>query len=790
MALELSRRNILRGTAALSLAGLLSGGFAPLAQAAEVATPDELDALRERWVDQVTGRTQVDEADPQFVAALATLDKAVGGFTTLLVPGPDRVQVFSDAAFTVDAQIVTTYKRLAQMATAWAMPGSAHKDSGSLLGHILAALTDGNRLIYNAEQAEFGNWWSWEIGTPKALTDTLAILGNEVDQELRTRYCEAIDHFIPDPTKQFSDERGKIVSEGANRVDICQAIIIRSIIGQDQMRLSAAIDALSPVWQYVTEGNGFFSDGSFVQHSTIAYTGTYGLVLLGGLAKLFSLLGGSGQEISDPSRTILFKTVEDSFAPFIHNGQMFDSVRGRAISRTQERSHDNGTMAIESILWLARAVDPATGARWRGLCQGWVERNQYSNPQAGASISRTALLKELALSGIDATPEAVGHSYFAGMDRSVYRGNGWAAALGLCSNRIAWYECGNGENDLGAQTGSGMTYLYTGEPGHFDDDFWPTANLTRLPGITVDTTALPPRVEGQWGAKTPSNEWTGGVTLDGLGAVGMHLVAPGETGMNARKAWFFTGNMVVALGADIHTGSGARVETIVEHRNLGAHGGQSITVDGNAHSDSIGTPAIHENPRWAHVEGTGGYLFLGDTVLEVLREHRTGSWKTINTGGSTNIIGRQYATLAIDHGTLPSAASYAYALLPGGSAKDTEKAAHNAPRILRNDAVGQGVEFGDTEAAALFWQAGTVGSISANRSAAVLFAGNPGRGRLAVADPTQQADSISVTLVGARYRRITSGEGATLSFDSAGNTVLTVSTRGMKGGSVELDLLR
>ncbi len=785
----LSRRHVLRGAGALTFVGLLAGGFAPLAQAVEQATPDDMQALRERWADQVTGRKLVTAGDADYAGSLAALDAAVSESLARLLPEGTRPQVFSDNPFTSDVHMVTTFKRLAQMAAAWTTPGSQHEGSATLLAHTLAGLQDSNRLIYNKDQPEFGNWWNWEIGVPRPLGEALAILGSHVPEDLLGRYMAAVDHFIPEPTMQFSDERGKIISEGANRVDICQGIIVRSIVGNDPVRLAAAVNALSDVWQYVTSGNGFFTDGSFVQHSTIAYTGTYGLVLLSGLAKLFSLLGASEHAVSDPSRDILFKTVEDSFAPFLHNGAMMDSVRGRAISRAQERSYDNGNMAIESVLLLARAVDPATAARWRGLCQGWMERNIHRSPLQGASIPRTALLKELAGSGTAAIAETPGHSFFAGMDRSVYRGNGWAAALGLCSNRIAWYECGNGENDLGAQTGSGMTYLYTGKPDHYDDGFWPTANLAKLPGTTVDTTSLPPRVEGQWGALTPMNEWTGGATLGTNGVAGMHLIAPGKTGMSARKAWFYSPDMVVALGADIHTQSGATVETIIEHRNLGADGGHAMTVDGAPHTAPAGTSAVHQGATWAHVDGTGGYLLLGAEPLRVLRERREGSWKKVNTGGPAAPLEREYATLLIDHGTGPDA-GYAYALLPGATAKKTEQAARKAPSVLRNDAVGQGVSFGNKDSAAVFWQAGTVGDISADRAACVMFDGNPGHGRLAVSDPTQAADSITVTLAGTAYRRVTSGTGATLALDGGGNTVVTVSMAGLMGRTVELALHR
>lgn len=791
MTAHLSRRNLLQGAATLTFAGVLAAGWAPLAQAAENATADDFLALRERWVDQITGRKLIVAGDPDFTAAIKSLDTAVTTSRGLLAQPATPTGIFTDAPFSADAQIVTTYKRLAQMATAWATPGSAYYNDQALLAQINAALEDGNKFIYNSTQAEYGNWWSWEIGVPRALADTLAILGENVNAALVAKYGAAIDHFIPDPTKQFSDERGKILSEGANRVDICQGIIVRSIVGRDAPRLSAAIAALSPVWQYVTSGNGFYVDGSFVQHSTTPYTGTYGVVLLGGLSKLFSLLGGSNYEVSDPSKSVFFNTVEDSFAPFIFDGQMMDSVRGRAISRTAERSFYNGTMAIEAILLLSRAVDPATAKRWQGICKGWVKRNHFANPMIGATVPRTALLKELAANPVQAIAEPLGHSFFAGMDRSVYRGNGWAFALGLSGRRTTWYECGNGENNLGYQTGSGMGYFYNSQQGAYDDNFWPTANLTRLPGITVDLTPLKPKVEGEWGTKTPQNDWTGGVSLAQFGAVGMHLVAPGGTGLTARKAWFYAPDSIIALGADISSPSTYGVESIMEHRNLGENSQAKITYDDGTTDGGPASERLLTAPQWVHLEGTGGYVLLGEQQLKVVRERRSGAWKTINNGGTVETVTRDYATMVFDHGVKPTDAHYAYAFLPNGSVKDTAKAAKSKVAVVRNDAIAQAVELDKKTIAALFWQAGSAAKISVSGPACVIFTGNPGQGTLALSDPSQGAESVTITLDGSKYRRVQAPLGISASLEQNGNkTIITVQTSGLLGKTVELKLHR
>ncbi|MDQ6739073.1 MAG: twin-arginine translocation signal domain-containing protein, partial [Actinomycetota bacterium] len=125
---QLSRRSLLKGAGALSLAAAIGAVFTPMANAAATASPADLEALRQRWVDQLTGRTEIVAGDADFTTAIAGLDQAVQASVSLLVPGAGtRTQVFSDTSFTVDAQIVTVYKRLAQMATAWATPGSGFK---------------------------------------------------------------------------------------------------------------------------------------------------------------------------------------------------------------------------------------------------------------------------------------------------------------------------------------------------------------------------------------------------------------------------------------------------------------------------------------------------------------------------------------------------------------------------------------------------------------------------------------------------------------------------------------
>ncbi|WP_020577251.1 polysaccharide lyase 8 family protein [Actinopolymorpha alba] len=714
----------------------------------DTAAGDTFDALRETWVATLTGGDQVDPTEPAIAAALRGLDAAVQADLGRIVRTPHRDRVFNDQSMANDAQISNTLVFLARMATAWATRGSRFHADEALLADTLAGLETVNQFGYYAGRKEFGNWWSWEIGASRALADAMCLLHDHIPADAMERYAGAIDWFVPDPWEQFPPERGKVTSTGANRVDLCQAVAVRGIATKDAAKVTRARDGLVDVWQYVTTGDGFYRDGSFVQHTWVAYTGTYGNVLLGGLGKLLALFAGSAYEITDPSRQILFDAVEQTFAPVIHDARMMDFVRGRGISRYNASDHGDGYATIEAILRMADGVEPSLGDRWRARVAGWLDRDTFSDILASASLPRAVLVTTLQKSGIAPVPEPAGHHLFPSMARSVHRRPGWAYAISMASKRISYYECGNGENDRGYHTGSGMTYLYDGDNGQYADEFWPTVDLTRLPGITVDTKPLPNRAGGQWGeARPPTATWVGGATLDGYATVGQHLEAP-VSPLVARKSWFCLDEYVIALGAGITGSSGHRVETIVENRNLHADGTNRLAVNGATRVSELGSEESIDGASWAHLDGVGGFLVPGGGRLKVRREARTGAWRDIHQSGPITPITRRYLTMWFDHGVDPSDASYAYVVVPGATPRRTTELARDPGfQVLANSSAVQAVWAHPSGVlAANFWRPGGVRDIQVDAPCAVLVRERRGTLTLAVSDPTQDGTTVTLSL--------------------------------------------
>ncbi|MFG1948202.1 polysaccharide lyase 8 family protein [Nonomuraea sp. NPDC048826] len=571
-----------------------------------------------------------------------------------------------------------TPARLLAMARAYAVTGDARLRAG-----VAAGVDHFREHVYAAGAEPAGNWWHWEIGAPKRLLDAAVLAG--LSGRRAGALGAAVDHFVPpDRLRDYSG-----TSTAANRVDLCLVTLLRAVLGADAARADLAVRALTPVFRYVTEGDGFYRDGSFLQHGTVPYQGGYGLVLLEGLATLFAVLRGTPWQVTDPGRQVVYDSVERSFAPFVHAGHVMDLVSGRGIARHPAGGEIRARRLAGAVRRLAVTATPEERRRWRPLL-------------AGRAV------------------EPVGHRLFPMSARAVHRAPGWCAALSMSSDRIAHYEHGNGENLRGWHTGSGMLYWWgEGHDAHYADGFWATVDPGRLPGTTVSARRPPDGAGAAWGGACPPFRWVGGATDGRHATVGQHLRGL-ESTVEAFKSWFFLDDAVVCLGAGITGRDGAPVETVVDNRR------------------SAALLTVAEEAGWAHLAGHGGYVVRDGGVLRHLREHRAG-------GGMT----RPYVTLWLGHGLDPDDARYAYVLLPNATLEATRARAADPGwlRVLANTASQQGVHVPSAGVTAVnFWQPGSVGPLSASGPCAVLVVEHDdGSATVTVSDPRRDLTGLTVT---------------------------------------------
>ena len=698
------------------------------------AASDEYDALREKWRTILTGGDSF-AIDSDTQARINSTTSSANASWSTMDTSPGRAWLWSDlTSTTISAQITSNYTRLRSMALALRTHGSTLENNATLRADIIGGLDWLYTNRYNETKTYYDNWYDWEIGSPQYLLDIVTLVHDSLTPTQVGNYMAATNKFTPLGT--VSPVIG--VTTGANRIWEMNVVALRSIVLKKAAALSAARDGLSPVFDYVTSSDGFYVDGSFIQHTKHPYTGGYGVGLLSSLASMMELLAGSSWQVTDPDAANIYRWVNDAFEPTVYRGACMEMLRGRDISRSGSPDHVVGHNVLQSVQRLGQIAPAPTAAELKSLAKSWIQTDTYRNTLTSDTLSTVLYAKQiLADTSIVAKPELTGHWTYGSMDRVVHRRPGFGFGVSMNSSRIYRYESINGENLRGWFTSDGSTWLYNDDLGQFND-FWPTVNPYRIPGTTVDTQA---RADSSGQSTASAFTWTGGATLAGsYGAAGMELAGYG-TSLTARKSWFMFDDEVVALGSGINSTDNRTIETIVENRKLNTAGTNVFTADGIAQPTTLGWSGMLSGVGWSHIEGVGGYYFPGGTTVKALREARTGSWSLVNTGGSTSTLTRNYLTLWLDHGSNPSNAGYAYVLLPNKTAAETSAyAASPQILVLENSPSAHGVKETALGICAVnFWTdtSHTVDTITSDRKASVLTRESATQIDLAVSDPTQ-----------------------------------------------------
>ncbi|WP_154795978.1 polysaccharide lyase 8 family protein [Occultella kanbiaonis] len=675
-----SRRQFLLGASAAA-AFFAGGGLALPASAA-----DPYEELLARRREFLTGGA-VAASHAGLAAKRAAIDESVAGLLAAFNRAPGRTYLWPElpvngAGNTAEVgNMGVTANQLTMLATAWASAGSRHHNDAGLLADLQGGLAflSGQ---YRADRARPGNWWFWEIGLPRQLADTLTLLGPNVPTETFDKLIAAVRFHAPDPNVR----RGSTLKEtGANRVDKALSCIVRGLLTTSDADVTLGRDALSDVadggrnslFRVVTSGDGFYADGSFVQHGYLPYSGTYGGVAITGVAEVLAMLAGSQWAVTDPNLANLLGAVDTTFAPFQWDVRTMESTRGRAVSRQGEHDYDSGFAIASAILVLADSAPADQRARYRALVKGWLERTTdqtvAANDQTLAASARSLAVVEDA--GVTAAPPRVGITNTYNQERIVQHRGDWAAVVNTSSRRIGRYEWGNNENNLGWYQGDGVLFVYHREdPAQFSADFWPTVDPYALPGITVNGETRTSGEAAGTGIPRANNQYAGGLTIDGeIGTTAMDLTNATGT-LTANKSWYFLPDSVVCVGSNIADTSGTPVRTIAENRSFAVDALPLVRIDGR--------PAmLTDEPKPArnvHVEGHAGFVALpapgrDEQRFGVRSQRRTGTWYAINSGGdtagSTDEVTRDFVRIEHTHGA--GGGWYAYEVLPLASVGET-----------------------------------------------------------------------------------------------------------------------
>ncbi|WP_058119420.1 polysaccharide lyase 8 family protein [Photobacterium kishitanii] len=754
----------------------------------------EYQALRQRWAASFLGDANI-PFDATLKQTVITTNNAAERHWSSMQTDSTRTELWNDLVLdpqtatgkkVLGANIRTSYQRLFSMAKAYRLRDGRLQNNAELLSAIIDGMTFLNQHYYKVGVKEWGNWWHWELGTPKDIHNILVLLYDQLPSDLITAHTQATRYFTPETTHLGAGAGADVssnphyrLSTGGNRTDNTQVVILRGILDNNSAEIEASIAALSPVLAEVTTSDGFYSDGSFLQHYDIAYNGTYGNVLLNGLGAQLDLVAGSPWQATDPVLKNIYPIIFKSYAPLLERGTMMEFVNGRAISRPTEQGHNVGHSVIASLLHYLDGAEPQTKRQLQSLIKTHI--TQDTSLDFFTSINHVGNYQKakalVADSSVDGEQQLQGFFNYPAMDRVVYRGDDWSFSLAMHSSRLGNFECMNNENKQGWFTGDGMGYLYNGQLDHYQN-YWPAVNRYRLEGTTVDN-QLMTDCDGQRnqirGGRQTQMEWVGSVAFDGIGAAGMEFSNWDNT-LTAKKSWFMFDDQVVMLGSDISSTIAADITTTVMNRKLAESGNNQLFVNGKQwlpqlnHTMKLRTLTLtNDEINDADIS----YVFLKPTTVTIGQQLRSGDWSEIGTRSGQ--VSANFISATIDQ--TPQNDHYAYVLMPNADQEDAQEFAEEMPiKVRRNDNLAHIITHKDEHVtAANVWteQAVVITNQISTLSKMALMVEKEGRElKFAVSDPLQTQTTLHIMLN--QPVKIMSDVEQRLQLDGQGNLIINV----------------
>ncbi|CCE59861.1 TPA: polysaccharide lyase 8 family protein [Staphylococcus argenteus] len=651
-------------------------------------TPD-YEKLKKTWLDVNYGYDQYDENNAAMKKKFEATEKEAKKLLDEIKTDTNRTYLWSGAENldTNSSHMTKTYRNIEKIAEAMRHKNTSLKTDENKL-KIKDALDWMHKNVYGKNPSQKVddltknrkgqttpknnslNWWDYEIGTPRALTNTLILLNDQFSNEEKKKYTAPIKTFAPDSDKILSSVGKAEPAKGGNLVDISKVKLLESIIEEDKDMMKKSIDSFNTVFTYVQsnatgkERNGFYKDGSYIDHQDVPYTGAYGVVLLEGISQMMPMIKETPFKDSNQNDTTLKSWIDEGFMPLIYKGEMMDLSRGRAISRENETSHSASATVMKSLLRLSDTMDDSTKTKYKQIVKTSVEsdssykQTDYLNSYSDIDKMKS-LMEDSTISTNGLTQQL---KIYNDMDRVTYHNKDldFAFGLSMTSKNVARYESINGENLKGWHTGAGMSYLYNSDVKHYRDNFWATADMKRLAGTTTLENEEPKGTV----VKKPSKTFVGGIKFDDQHAsIGMDFENQDKT-LTAKKSYFILNDKIVFLGTGIKsTDSSKNPVTTIENRK--ANGYTLFTDDKQTTASNINDQETNS----VFLESTNkpknniGYHFLNKSKISIKKETHTGNWKEINKSQKDTQKTDEYYEVTQKHSDKDD--KYGYVLYPG-----------------------------------------------------------------------------------------------------------------------------
>ncbi|CAL6023397.1 hyaluronate_lyase [Hexamita inflata] len=570
------------------------------------------------------------------------------------------------------------------------------------------------------------------------------LLGNDVPQDLINKLINNSRYYQPNSTHngpigmqsnpQHFPKPTQIPNTGGNLAGTTMIVFLRGIITRNQSETDEAFATIPLILEIAKSYDGFYADGSFIQHTVVPYTIGYGLGLMGNVVDFISLLiGQSVYDIWATNIAYIFQAAIKSYSPLLYNGQLLLITNGRMVS-------SNPFSGAKALLGYLSYLSECDG----GDDQIETIKNiikyhiVYGKPYVDHSKEQGQLINKDIMYKLEANESIIPIDHFklynfASMNRIVQKRPNYCFSLALRSYRIAGFEANSISNLKGWYSGDGMEYLIMKNQRQYID-FWPTVDSYQLQG-TTETVAI------RYSEDVPNRQlnnakFVGGASLDNIGSIGFEFINYDKS-LKYNKSWFMFDDQIVVLVSGFESDLEYKT-TFVNHilENLT----QQVSVDNKTIASSVITDC--NNAQQVFIQGVNNqdnlaYYFLTPVNLKIVKETRTGKPSDVETTASKTEISRSFVKAYIYNAT-----QLAYIIFPNANTSTLIQS--NNCTVLSNTGSFQAVKSENFVLGNVFAGVQTVENFTFSSPVSFVLNRTGSKIVLSVSDPTQQSSLIRV----------------------------------------------
>lgn len=466
------------------------------------------------------------------------------------------------------------------------------------------------------------NWWYNQIGIPKTLGTAFILLEEQLSEEEKSDAIRVM-------------KAAKLGMTGQNKVWLAGNVLIRALLEEDEELVKAARDAIAS--EIVLGGKeGIKNDWSFHQHGAQLQFGNYGLSFVTSMSFFSHVFRNTIYEFDKQQLDILVSLINNGYRWIIWNRYMDINALGRQLFHNAP---------------IHKAYSIAFAAARLGLAEGF--------PKAANTLT--------------------GHKHFDDSDYSVHRSKNWMASVRMSSNRVTGTELVNEDNLKGYYLGDGATYYYTQGDEYLN--VFPFWDWRKIPGVTAYEDNAPMPNINQTRSNNRSDR-VGGLSKGNQGMAAMEL---NRDRLKAYKAWVFTDDFVVCMGAGIEADTLLAVTTSIEQC---LKKGKLSMWNGKKWMTLKETNKLY-GPDLRFFHNRTGYIVLNGDTCVAEAQKRTGQWRDFMKMYRPDTVKGEVVSLHLQHGTHPQDKSYLYIVFPATERSNINNFDTKSIKVIQNDSTAQ-----------------------------------------------------------------------------------------------------